>query len=60
MTNPTTTQFSGVPNTKQQNNKKGKGNKYQATKGWMGGMTKGTLKGVVISNGKDKAELHSL
>ena len=55
MTNLRTTQISRGTNTKQQNNKKGKGNKYQASKGWMVGVTKGTLKGVIISNSKDKA-----
>ena len=40
-----------------QNNKKGKGNKFQGTKGWTGtgSINEGTLKGVIINNGTENA-----
>ena len=55
MTITTLTQSSGGTNTKQQKGKKGKGNKFQGTKGWTGGINEGMVKGVVINNGTEKA-----
>ena len=52
MTSPTATQSNGSTNLKQK--KKGKVYRYQSTKAWTGGMTKGTLKGEIIDNGRHK------
>ena len=54
MTTPTTTQSNGSPNKRKQK-KKGKGYRHQSSKAWTGGVTKGTLKGAIIGNGRHKA-----
>ena len=54
MTSPTTTQSNGSPNKQKQKDKE-KGYQYQNAKAWTGGVTKGTLKGAIIGNGRHKA-----
>lgn len=53
MIRPATTQSNGSPKSKQK--PEGKGHKQQSTNGWTGGVTKDTLRGAIISNGKKKA-----
>ena len=56
MTRPTTTQSNGAPKSK----RKGKAHNYQSTNRWNGGVTDGTLKGVIVSSGKKKAPQYNL